>query len=555
MQKIIVNIENNGTYVEYSGKLSSRLAGILAQMCINTNEGYKLKKNVYNQFIDSVSKYDVTINDSKTQEHNFITKTKCFPHQVESIEYGLEHDKFILGDEQGLGKTKSAIDLAVNLKHQGKIKRCLIICGINGNKYNWEEEVAIHSNEKCWVLGTRYRKNGNRYEGSGKDKLDDLSKLPEHFFLVTNIETMRALAKNEGTAKRRKMVFPIAEKIAELCDNNEIGMIVFDECQMAKNPDSQQGKAMLKISANHMLAMSGTPIMNNPLEAYFPLKWLGFETHSFYQFKNHYCIMGGFHNSEIRGYKNLSELRQAFEDVMLRRTKKGVLNLPPKIHSKEYVIMDKEQQKLYDDVLTGIKEDIDKIRLHPDPLSQMIRLRQTTGYPGILSSTIKSSSKLLRCEEMVRDEVKNGGKVIIFSQWKQMTDEVVNVLKDLRPLYINGDVKTEDRMKSVNAFQNDDDFKVIVGTIGAMGTGLTLNAANTVIFLDEPWNRALKDQAEDRAHRIGTKGTVNIITLITKDTIDERINTLVANKGAMADMLVDGVRKSGHISLADYLIS
>lgn len=81
---------------------------------------------------------------------------------------------------------------------------------------------------------------------------------------------------------------------------------------------------------------------------------------------------------------------------------------------------------------------------------------------------------------------------------------------------------------------------VIIGTIGAMGTGLTLNRANTVIFLDEPWNRALRDQAEDRAHRIGTQGTVNIITLMCKDTIDERIHELVEKKGALSDALVDG---------------
>ena len=103
---------------------------------------------------------------------------------------------------------------------------------------------------------------------------------------------------------------------------------------------------------------------------------------------------------------------------------------------------------------------------------------------------------------------------------------------------------------------NDDSCKIIVGTIGAMGTGLTLTAATNVIFLDEPWNMAIKSQAEDRAHRIGTKSNVNIITLMCKDTIDERIHELVQKKGALADLLVDGKMNTQNKSdLVNFLLN
>ena len=157
-----------------------------------------------------------------------------------------------------------------------------------------------------------------------------------------------------------------------------------------------------------------------------------------------------------------------------------------------------------------------------------------------------------RMIELVNEIVSSGQKAIIFSNWESMTEVAREKLKSYSPAYITGATKADERMKEVERFQNDDKCKVIIGTIGAMGTGLTLTAAQNVIFLDSPWNMALKAQAEDRAHRIGTKGTVSVITLCCRDTIDERIEELVEKKGQIADALVDG-----KISIDDinYLLS
>ena len=188
-----------------------------------------------------------------------------------------------------------------------------------------------------------------------------------------------------------------------------------------------------------------------------------------------------------------------------------------------------------------------------NPLAQLIRLRQATGFTGILSSKAQESAKLDRLEEIVEEIVDNGGKCLIFSNWTDMTAPTFERLKRFNPAIITGE--TKDRETQKDKFMNDDRCKCMIGTIGAMGTGLTLTAASTVIFLDSPWNRANKEQAEDRAHRIGTTSTVNIITLVCKDTIDERIEELVYQKGAMADMLVDGKIDNNKSQVIDYLLN
>lgn len=508
------------------------------------------------QFTYDIVEIETAIPEKVQLPNNFTPKTKPYQHQLEGILYGLQNDSFLLGDDQGLGKSWQVINLAILRKQLEGIKHCLIICGINGTKYNWIEEIRIHSNEDSWVLGTRYNKSGKMIEGGSKEKLEDLNNIPTQFFWVTNVETLRGLSVNEGTSHRRKMKYPIAEKIQELCDNGTIGMIALDESHKCKNPDSQQGQALLKITPKYAIPMSGTFVLNNPLDLYLPLRWAGFENHNFYAFKNHYCRFGGYGGREILGYKNLDELRETMNEVMLRRTKGDVLDLPEKVHSVEYVEMTNEQSKLYEEVRKMLKDNIDKIRLSPDPLSEMLRLRQVTGYPGCISSTITESSKMNRLYEIVEEVSSQNEKAIVYSQWTTMTNIMRDKLNKFNPAYITGEVNSEDRMSEVNKFQNDPDCKVIIGTIGAMGTGLTLTAASTVIFLDEPWNRSIKDQAEDRAHRIGTKGTVRIVTLITKDTIDEGIANLVQRKGRMADLLVDGkITESNRKDLVDYLLA
>lgn len=469
----------------------------------------------------------------------FNFKTEPFQHQVDGFNYGIAHDRFLLGDEQGLGKTKQVIDIAVAKKAIKGYKHCLIICGVNGLKWNWASEVKTHSNESSHILGTRTSTKGKVKIGGTKERLEDLKNLPKDYFLITNVETLRDK--------------DICDQLKKLTDSGVIGMIAIDEIHKCKNPSSQQGKAILKIQSDTRIAMTGTPLMNTPLDLFVILKWLGFEKHSFFQFKGHYCNFGGFGGHEVISYKNLGELQSNLDSIMLRRLKKDALDLPEKLHSVEYVEMSPAQQKIYAEISAEIKSDIDRIKVSANPLAQLIRLRQATGYTGILSNKVLESAKLDRLEEIVEELVENGEKCIVFSNWRDMTDPTAQRLSKYSPAIITGE--TKNRTAEQERFMTDPKCKVIIGTIGAMGTGLTLTAATTVIFLDSPWNRANKEQAEDRAHRIGTTSTVNIITIVCKNTIDERIEELIFKKGAMSDALVDGKATESMKQTIDFLLS
>lgn len=455
------------------------------------------------------------------QDADYLSRTKPFEHQIESFNYALTHNKFLLGDEQGLGKTKQALDIAVARKH--KMRHCLIVCGVNNLKWNWYKEVEIHTNEKAHILGSRVNRKGKTVIGSSAERLADLKQIHDEYFLITNIETLRDKS--------------IQSQIKKMCNDGIIGMTIIDEIHKCKNSQSKQGKAIHCCCSYYRLALTGTPLMNNPVDLYNVLKWLEVENHSLTYFKNLYCEMGGFGGYEIIGYKNLDQLENSLNKNMLRRRKEEVLDLPPKIYTDELLDLDSSQDKLYRDVTNQIIEDIDRIMLLPNPLTELIRLRQVTSNPNILTSKNITNVKYDRIVDILEFTT---DKVIIFSNWTKVINPLYIKLSSLgyNPALVTGESK--DPILEMNKFQSDNTCKVILGTTPALGTGYTLTAANTVIFIDEPWSKAIKDQAEDRCHRIGTKGTVNIITLICKDTIDERIHQIIKDKGELSDRIVDG---------------
>lgn len=464
---------------------------------------------------------------------NFEFFTDPMPHQLEGIEYGLNHERWLLGDEQGLGKTKQIIDLARVLHYEGKIKHCLVICGVNNLKWNWKKEISKHGHQGSHILG--YSKKVSRRIGTKsviggtQDKLTDLQNVEvgeiKDLFLITNIESLR--------------IAKLADKISELCSKGVIDMVVIDESHKAKNSFSLQGSGLLKIESKYRISVSGTPMLNSPLDLYTTFKWLGFEPYSFYSFRKHFCQMGGYNGAEILGYKNMDQLQDQLSRIMLRRTKADVLDLPEKRYIEDYVEMGAAQSHVYYQVKAQILSDIDKIKASSNPLSLMMRLRQATGYTGIVSSEIKESAKFERACEIVSAAVAEDRKVVIFSNWAQMIYPAAEYLKEFNPVVITGDVKDTERPEIADRFQHDESVKVILGTTPAMGTGLTLTAGSVIIFLDEPASDALREQAVDRCHRIGTHQTIDVHMLMVADTIDDRIHSLCDNKGVIFANVVD----------------
>jgi len=528
----------------YSDDLISVIHQITPRSWDKPNTEWEIPLSKLGVFVNGADKHEIQLKgelsallEKKVPNIKFDFKTKPFDHQIDGFNFGLIHNAWLLGDEQGLGKTWQVINIAIAKKKLNGYKHCLIVCGVNGLKWNWVKEIHTHSNEDAYILGQR----GNKI-GSNADKLTDINNIDDRpYFIITNVETLRD--------------DKIAGALQALCNNGTIGMIAIDEVHKCKNPSSQQGKGILKLNAETKIAMTGTPLLNTPLDLYIILKWLGYEKHSFYAFKNHFCVMGGYGNYQIVGYQNLKELEEQIKEIMLRRLKADVLDLPEKLFVDEYVELGKEQAKVYTEIQNDLRLNVDKIATSPNPLAQLIRLRQATGFTGILSSDIAVSAKLDRMEELVEEAVANGKKVVVFSNWTQITDEVMKRLRAYNPAIITGDTADSERPIQENKFQHDDTCKVIVGTIGAMGTGLTLTAGSVEIFLDEPWTAAMKSQAVDRCHRIGANENVTIYTLLTKNTIDERIHEIVYAKGQMSDALIDGKVVGDKRQIVDYLLA
>lgn len=493
-----------------------------------------IQLNIDDSYIQSISKPDKPEDTSTKFEY----KTKPFEHQIVAVEFGMEHDRFLLADEMGCGKSKSTIDLAVRKKLEKDYKHCLIICGVNGLKWNWESEIKTHSNEKCLILGNRQNSKGKWEVKSSAEKLEDAKNLPDDvYFIITNVETLR----NKEIVKVLK----------QQCDNNNINMIAFDEFHVVSTPDSQQSKGLLKLSADSMVAMTGSPIMNSPLDIYMTLRWLGYDRHCFSDFKNQFCRFGS--NNEIVGVKNMDQIQNLLNIMMLRRRKDDVLDLPEKTYKVEYVEMSAAQQRIYNEVLNGLRKEVDLIKQAKNPLANLIRLRQATGHTSIVSSTVSESAKIDRLKQLVKEVTDNGSKCIIFSNWTKMTDILQEELKEYNPAIITGD--TRERVEEQNKFTNDPNCKLIIGTIACMGVGLTLTAANTVFFLDVPWNWAKYSQACDRAHRIGQNDKVTVVNLVTKNTIDEKIQQIIEEKRFISDAMIDNLSCEDINMLLNYLLS
>lgn len=442
---------------------------------------------------------------------DFDFTTTPLPHQIEAFNYGLERDELLIGDEQGLGKTKESIDITVARKKE--LCKCLIVCGVNSVKYNWEAEIKTHSKEKSVMLDQktmplRVKALNEWLRGS-------------EYYAIINIESLR----NEA----------VQDAIYLGIKDGFIGCIIVDEIHKAKNGNSQQGKALRTLKAPVKIGLSGTP-MNKAEDLWNILTWLGVEKRSFYSFRSTYCIMGGYGGYRVVGHKNLESLNAELNKVMLRRKKEEVLDLPPKIHSTEYVELTAKQQKLYRDIKQGILEDMENILQSVNPLSCTLRLRQLTG--GLFTD---DNPKLERIKDMLTEEIiPNGYKAIIFSQWEQIASLYNEALQEYNPVYIVGKVSPEDRQKEVERFQTDPNCKLAIGTIGAMGTGLTLNKASYVFFIDKLWNSGENAQAEDRAHRIGTAGTVNVISMVAKGSVDEGVEEYLLENQDLFDRVVDG---------------
>ena len=488
--------------------------------------------------IKTLSQYDeVRFIPAKEEKHidehidnSYKFKVKPFNHQIQAIEYGLNHTGWLLLDDQGLGKTATIINLVSILQKKEKLQHCLIICGVNGIKYNWVNEINKFSNLSCVLLGQKINSKGKTVIGSVSDRINHLKKKIDEFFVITNVETIR----NKEFVK------------AFNDSKNKFDLIVLDEAHRCKDPSSLSAKSLLKLKAKRCIALTGTLIVNVPENAYLALKWTENTFANYTTFKRFYNVYGGFNNVQVIGYKNVELLKQLIQSCTLRRRKNEVLDLPDKTYMTEYVEMCAEQRSLYDEVQLGIIAELDKIQKKDKPMTILeeitinMRLRQVTAFPGMCTTKSIPSAKLERAVELIQDIVNQGDKVVIYSTFKETVYELSRRISDkYNNVVCTGSSSDEEVTYNIKAFQTDDNVKVLMGTWQKIGTGVTLTAANYAIFIDTPWTSSDFEQAADRIYRIGQNKKVFIITLVTKDTYDERVKDIVENKAILSNCLVD----------------
>lgn len=460
-------------------------------------------------------------------------KTTPYEHQKEFLRYSQGHAQMLLLDEPGLGKTKQSLDLIANRIRAGQIKKALIIVGVSSLQYNWLTEVKKHTDLIGYILGTRpVGKSGLQTKiGSGKDKTDDVLRLKKMSaqVLITNIESLR----NDS----------IVDALNTQIRDGIIGMTVVDEVHKCKNPKAKQTKGLLSLGTHYKLGLTGTPIVNSPVDLFAMMQWLNRTVPPKTYFEEKYCLKGGFQDKEIVGYRNTEDLGKDLSCWTLRRTKAECLDLPEKTVQTIRFDLLPEQQKLYREIQKDLRERSSEIMASASPMGQLVGLKKATGCPPTVLETYppEACAKLEALLDIVDEITQSGQKIVIFC-YHVFTLEYLNwVLRKHKynPALVYGAINPEVREANVNAFQTIPECNIILGNYQTLGTGFNLTASSTIVEYELPWTAADEIQAQDRCHRIGQHHPVNIIRLVTNRTVDTVNEEIVDNKALLSERILE----------------
>lgn len=435
--------------------------------------------------------------------------------------------------EMGCGKTLTTIAVAGALYNLGKIDRVLVVaptsvCSVWPHDLNqfatfpWEARVLL---------------------GDKKKRLKALNELENWPFKALRI----AVINYESTHR---------DGIFEALAAYKPDLIVCDESQRIKNPSAAQSKALHKLgdAAPFRMILSGTPVQNNAVDLYSQYRFLDPAVYgaNFYAFKNRYCIIGGYGQHQIVGYRNMDELVEKEHSVAYRVTKEECLDLPQQTFINRYVQFTDAEQAIYEQLRKSsfLELETGENVTATTILTMYLRLMQLTG--GFLTADESTrpkqvnTAKLDALADIVDDYVVDAGKkLVIFARFRAEIAAIENLLRLRKIQYgsIYGDVPMEERGKIVEDFQTNPDTKVFVAQIQTAGLGITLHAASTAVFYSYDYNYANYAQALARIHRIGQRLPVTYIHLVVDGSIDEKILAALENKEDMAKTVVDSWRE------------
>ena len=441
-----------------------------------------------------------------------------YNYQRHGVRYGsVAEGGYLIADEMGLGKSLQSLGIALLKKERGA-RRCLIVCPASV-KYNWLDEIHKFTNEKAIVI-----------DGGVIDRVekwfDDST-----YFKIVNYEIFTRDLYVDGSSKSDNRI-PDCEVI--LKDFFDVCLV--DEIHYIKSHKAKRTKALKKLVSETKIGLTGTPIDGRleELHSIFDFLKPGLFSSKTMFMKRHaeYDYFGG-----VKGYKYVDEVKEKILPYYIRRLKKDVLtDLPDKIFQDIYVELDKDVHKEYKKLAKRTHE----ITEESEAVVALIRCRQYCNFPVVLGIDKPSAKfkKLKESLELIVDDNKH--KVIIFSQYKETTDILVEELSSkYKLLYLNGDVSPIKRVQMCKDFNSDDlDYQIIIMT-DAGSTGINLQSASYVIMYDDNYSPAIMQQRWDRAHRIGQKNTVNVVRFICKDTIEERVRVALDKKLEVNSKVLD----------------
>ena len=450
------------------------------------------------------------------QQHPLRTsllKVELLPYQMDGIAFAVGAGRIVLADDMGLGKTIQGIGVAELLARECDISRVLIVCPASV-KAQWQNEIHKFCDRESAIVVGGAADRYNRYQTGS-------------FFTICNYEQVL-----------RDM---------QAIEQVRWDLIILDEGQRIKNWEAKTSRAIKALKSPYALVLSGTPLENRLEELYSVMEFID-DRRLGPDFRFHHRHRMGEESGRVVGYKNLDALRELLKPVLLRRTRAMVMKqLPPRTTEIIRIVPTEEQLGIHNAnknivaqiVRKSFLTEMDLLRLQKALLACRMVADSTTlvnkEEPGY-------STKLDRLAELLPQLAnEKDRKVVLFSEWTTMLSLIEKrILKPqgIRYVRLDGSVPQKKRQVLVNQFQNDPACTFFISS-NAGATGLNLQAANTVVNVDLPWNPAVLEQRIGRAHRMGQKRSVQVYLMVTEGTIEESMLTTLAIKKGLSEAALD----------------
>jgi len=443
-------------------------------------------------------------------------KTQLYPYQMEGVRFALYKPAALIGDEMGLGKTLQAIALA-GLKRQLFGFEKVLVITLASLKEQWKREIERFSDMQADIVAGSPQQRKKIYDhGHG-------------LFKITNYEAVL----RDVTLLRRF----------------NPDLVIVDEAQRIKNFSTKTADAVKRIPRTHALVLTGTPLENKLEDVYSIVQFLEPRMLApLWQFAADHFMLARHKKNKIIGYRNLNRLHERLGQLVIRRKKEDVLSdLPDQTINNYYIDLHEEQQQMHAGYMQGLLPLLNKKFLTPMDIRQMQKLllcmRMTCDSTYLIDRQTHISPKLKELEGIIQElVVESGRKMVIFSEWTTMTFLIARHLSDagIDFVELSGNVPVKKRQALIDEFTHNPECRVFLST-DAGGTGLNLQAADCVVNFELPWNPAKMNQRIGRVNRIGQKSRcINIVNLITKNSIEEKILAGIQLKTQLFDGVFDG---------------